>query len=157
MIWQSLVLLLTVCSLPLQIFAQQPSEKKIHRYQQLFFIQPPTVEIQNWTKEPVDFPEGYYYQFLGVKQEDKTILYPVNHPRLLLGYLLGQGIEIEEAWHRDDAPSCGIYEVIVSSSLAIRTLHDKHDDQLKALGFFKVDEPKADCPYTVYHYIFHAR
>lgn len=73
---------------------------------------------------------------------------------MMLGYLLGKGIEIEDAWYKAYETRCGNSEVIVSSSLVIRVSSEKNKDLLIKHGFMKVDKPSAACPYNVIHYSF---
>jgi hypothetical protein len=150
-----LITILLILGLPLQILAQDKPTEKEELYTSIFLSQSVEPQAQDWEKEPPIFPSGYYYQFngisiVGVAQE-------VTRPDLVLGYLIGQGIIIEDAWYRQRSTYCGFSEVIVGSSLAIRTESDKHNDLLKRYGFIKVERPLASCPSAVTHYSFNRK
>ncbi len=66
---------------------------------------------------------------------------------------MGHGIKIEDAWYKGPENSCGLLEVMVSSSLAIRTKTNENTTLLSKYGFAEISKPFADCPYNVIHYI----
>lgn len=85
-------------------------------YYSTFFENEVEIESQNWVKDSLEFSSGHYYWFVGKVNRGKivenlTLKYP--HPMLILGFLLGQKIDVEEAWHRPFASSCGVLHVIV--------------------------------------------
>jgi len=138
----------------MQLIAQNMPADNIERYNSIFFYQSVKPESQDWEKEPPVFPNGHYYRFNGIVRNGTTYLQEVTRPDLILGYLLGQGIEIEDAWYRPYATHCGPLEVMVGSSLDIRIKSDKHNELLNKYGFVKAAKPSAGCPNNVIHYSF---
>ncbi len=116
-------------------------------------------DYQNWEENHYEFKKGYYYNLstikrVGVKGFDMS---DFDHQKsdIILGYLLGKGIKIEEAWFRSADSSCGVLDVWVMPSLCIRLKNDSYSEYLATLGFLIVDGPVAQCPYSVKHYLFY--
>ena len=123
--------------------------KQAETYFSIAFYQPVKFKSENWFEHPPVFSTGHYYQFADFYGENVF-----RSPLMLLGFLLGQGIELEEAWFRGHSTRCGYAETIVDSSLAIRVRTDKQAEALKKFGFVKTNQPAASCPNGVTHYFF---
>ena len=122
---------------------------------------PPKIEFQNWETEKHTFPPGAYYRFVGeILHTDSGTVYKRSQPyscELMLGYLLGAGIDIREAWYRGPESNCHGFQVMVDASLLIRLDHTTDQEKLERLGFETVrsnDPGPGQCPYNVLHYIF---
>lgn len=143
------ILLLLLLVLTLDLFAQPNAATRSSEstFFQMVVENRVKVENENWLTDSLTFPPGIYYQF-------NRLTFSLN-PELIMGYLFGKGVEIKEAWYRPSDNRCGVSEVMVSSSLLIRTTSKKKEQLLKKYGFVKTEEPNpGQCPYNVLHYVF---
>ncbi|MTI32276.1 hypothetical protein [Xanthovirga aplysinae] len=144
------ILLVALCALfSFNCYAQNLSTEQVEEYYQLFFDGGVKVEMQNWEKDSLELSSGHYYSFA----ENNAM--NISSPNMILGFLIGKGLKIEEAWYRKNENSCGRMMVMVPSSLLIKASDDSQTDIFEKLGFKKSTNPSVGmCPYLVTHYIF---
>ncbi|ALJ00737.1 hypothetical protein [Rufibacter tibetensis] len=147
-----LLLLILVSSISFAALAQKRIDKAVEIYQEKFFL---SLIITQDSNKVGGYPVGNYYDFVGITRNGVTQIGGTNHPELIIGFLVGQGMNIEESWYREPLTRCDYAEVMVPSSLAIRVKSNAQEGLLKKLGFRKVEKPRDGCPNgSVVHYDF---
>ena len=132
----SLIFIIFRCTIP--ALAQKTNDKIVEVYQEKFFLS----QIQTSAfSTPNSYPAGSYYGFIGITRNGITDIGGTKNPELLIGFLIGQGIDVEEAWYRGSLTRCDLADVMVPSSLTIRVRNNKQEELLKKFGFRKVDKP----------------
>ena len=148
------IVLLFMCQ-SLELAAQSEPDRQVERYRSLFLHNRLNGgEFENWNKVPPTFPKGYYYQFAGKIRSDTAWTSEVDNPEMILGYLIGLGVEVEDAWFKGYDANCDEFSAAANTYLAIRLKSNKHSELLGKHGFQKTDRPSAPCPYNVIRYSF---
>jgi len=118
-------------------------------------------ETQNWEEGEHAFPDGgAYYEYRGDAEQD-TSEKRLQSGEMLLGMLIGEGVELTDAWHKARRNSCSppgskmASSVIVRAVLIVRTEDATSEQLLRDLGFSPTDTPQiGHCAYDVTHYAF---
>ena len=140
--------------LPIAVYSQNKSMDIVDVYNKRLFYSPINIEFPKEQNVNSSFPKGYYYYFRGIIRNDTTYLHEIKNPELIMGFLIGQGIQLEEAWFIGAETRCGIADVMVPSSLTIRVSKGDQSKSLKKFGFFSVEKPISGCSNHGIHYSF---
>lgn len=119
----------------------------------------------NWEKNENSFSEGVYYEYTG-KETSEEAASPrrIDHPDLILGFLSGKGVDIQEAWFKSYSSSCSppgsnqAMDVIVPAKLIIRVASPINESEARQMGVKRQSSPSmGTCAYQVRHYTFFSK
>lgn len=116
----------------------------------------------NWEKNESSFSEGIYYEFVGDEASgEATSPRRIDQPDLILGYLFGNGVDVQEAWFKSYSSNCSppgsnqAMDVIVPAKLIIRTASPINENKARKMGVERRSSPSiGTCAYQVRHYTF---
>jgi len=108
-----------------------------------------------------NFPPGSYYLMTGVQVPDPLVkdgfimLYSVPNVEMLLGYFIGKGVEMEEAWIFPPNSCNGLFQVETPMEILVRVSGNQSGTKLGELGFNKLENPTfQSCEGIFSHYTF---
>lgn len=116
----------------------------------------------NWQKDAKSFSEGIYYEFTGGEtSEEAASERRIEYPEVILGYLSGNGVDVQEAWFKSYSSSCSppgsnqAMDVIVPAKLIIRVASPISENEARRMGVARRSSPSmGTCAYQVRHYTF---
>ncbi len=119
----------------------------------------------NWEKNENSFSDGVYYEFTGEEtSEEASSSRRIEYPEVILGYLSGNGVDIQEAWFKSYSSSCSppgsnqAMDVIVPAKLIIRVASPISENEARQMGVTRRSSPSmGTCAYQVRHYTFFSK
>lgn len=113
------------------------------------------VDFLRYKVDQDKFEKGSYFYYVGkmnAKMDSLGYRPPTVSWEMVIGFLLNEGIPIQEAWFRDAASSCSASNVEgpVRATLLIRFDNTLSRKLMAKYGFVQINKPDlGNCPYEI--------